>query len=111
LPECNHIYPKIYTTANSHFFTISEIIRKECLLCLGDELPSIIKVSIESFQKMNVGDWKIRAIIHVDNLGQKKIIIGHKGKNIKKISMLSRYNIRRKFNKKIHLFLWIKINI
>lgn len=109
LPQCPHIYSKEYITTNSQFFSISEIIRKELILILGDELPSIIKVKIESLQKKEIGDWHIRAIIYVKNIRQKKIIIGHDGEKIKNISILSRYNIEKKFHTKTHLFLWVKV--
>lgn len=108
LPENCHIYPECYVTTNSDFFTVSEIIREQLILFLGDELPSIIKVEIESFKKKEKIALYIKAIIWVKNVRQKSIVIGHNGEKIKKISMISRNNIEKKFYIKTHLVLWVK---
>ncbi|WAI03187.1 GTPase Era [Buchnera aphidicola (Myzus persicae)] len=113
LPKNPHIYSKNYVTTNSQFFTISEIIRQQLILFLGDELPTIIKVEIESFQKKEnqkkeKDELHIRAIILVKNIRQKKIIIGRNGEKIKKISIMSRQNIEKEFHMKTHLLLWVK---
>jgi len=108
LPKKNHIYPEFYITTNSKFFTMSEIIREQLILFLGNELPSIIKVEIESFKKTDEINFHIRAIIWVRNIRQKSIVIGYNGEKIKKISIISRNKIEKEFNIKAHLILWVK---
>ena len=108
LPKKPHIYPECYVTTNSQFFTLSEIIREQLILFLGDELPSILKVEIESLIKKEKITFYIRAIIWVENKRQKGIVIGHNGEKIKKISIISRNNIEKEFHIKAHLLLWIK---
>ncbi|QCI17080.1 GTPase Era [Buchnera aphidicola (Aphis helianthi)] len=106
LPKNQHIFPKTHITTNSFYFSISEIIRKQLILFLRDELPSILTVKIESieykFKKLH-----INAIIYVKNKRQKKIVIGSHGEIIKKISMLSRYYIEKEINKKVYLLIWV----
>ncbi|WP_284442960.1 GTPase Era [Buchnera aphidicola] len=108
LPHQPHVYPEFHITTNSQFFTISEIIREQLILFLGDELPSIIKVEIESCEKKEKITLHIRAIIWVENIRQKAIVIGHNGERIKKISIISRNNIEKEFHIKTHLILWVK---
>ncbi|QIQ41845.1 MAG: GTPase Era [Buchnera aphidicola (Microlophium carnosum)] len=108
LPKKPHVYPEFYITTNSQFFTISEIIREQLIFFLGDELPSIIKVEIESFRKQENISFHIKAIIWVENIRHKGIVIGQKGKTIKKISMISRNNIEKELHIKTHLLLWVK---
>ncbi|QCI23799.1 GTPase Era [Buchnera aphidicola (Macrosiphoniella sanborni)] len=108
LPKKKHIYPASYFTTNSEFFTISEIIREQLILFLGDELPNEIKVIIESCKKNKTEEMHITAIIQVKNIRHKKIVIGYQGKKIKKISIISRKKIEQEFHNKIHLFLWVK---
>ncbi|AEO08057.1 GTPase Era [Buchnera aphidicola] len=108
LPKTKHIYPRSYITTNTQLFTISEIIRKQLILFLGDELPSSIKVTIESFKINKKKEIHIIAIIKVKNLRHKKIIIGHNGEKIKKISMIARQKIKYEVCTKTHLFIWIK---
>ncbi|QCI15937.1 GTPase Era [Buchnera aphidicola] len=108
LPKTKHLYPKNWITTNSKFFTISEIIREQLIFFLGDELPSIVKVTIESFHEEQYKKFNIRAIIWVKNNRQKRIVIGHNGEKIKKISTISRYNIEKEFHIKTCLILWVK---
>lgn len=107
LVKNQHIFPKDYITTNSFYFSISEIIRKESIFFLRDELPSIIKVKIDSIQD-NYKKLHINAIIYVNNKRQKKIVIGTKGEMIKKISISSRYYIEKENNKKVYLLIWVK---
>ncbi|QCI20398.1 GTPase Era [Buchnera aphidicola (Brachycaudus cardui)] len=108
LPKNPHVYPENHITTNSQFFTISEIIREQLILFLGDELPSIVKVEIEYLKEIENNQLHIRALILVIHSRQKKIIIGHNGEKIKKISIISRYKIEKELHKKIHLLLWVK---
>ena len=53
---------------------------------------------------------KIRAIIFVTRESQKGIIIGHKGRALKKVGTLARRDIEAFFKKKIFLDLYVKVN-
>ncbi|CAL4321972.1 GTPase Era [Buchnera aphidicola (Protaphis terricola)] len=106
LPNNLHVFPKNYITTNSFYFEISEIIRKQVIFFLRDELPSIIRVKIESI-KDQFKEIYIHAIIYVKNKRQKKIVIGYKGEMIKKISVSSRYHLEKENNKKTHLFILV----
>ncbi|CAL4321358.1 GTPase Era [Buchnera aphidicola] len=108
LPEKSHEFCKNSYTTNSHSFTISEIIREQFISFLGDEIPSILKVKIESLENKTEKELYIRAIIFINNIRQKKIIIGLHGEKIKKCSMLARYKIEKIFQIKVHLYLWVK---
>ena len=46
--------------------------------------------------------------IFFKKMSYKPIIIGKNGENIKKISMLARKDLEKNFNKKFHLFLFLK---
>ena len=50
----------------------------------------------------------VHITIHIQKLSYKPIIIGKKGENIKKISMLARKDLEKNLNKKFHLFIYIK---
>ena len=53
---------------------------------------------------------KIRAIINVARESQKGIIIGHKGRALKKVGTLARRDMETFFQKKIFLDLYVKVN-
>ncbi|QFQ32435.1 GTPase Era [Buchnera aphidicola (Aphis fabae)] len=106
LTKNQHIFPKNYITTNSFNFSISEIIRRQAIFFLRDELPSILTVKVESI-KYNYKKLYINAIIYVNNKRQKKIVIGTQGDIIKKISMSSRYYLEKENDKKVHLSIWV----
>ncbi|WP_422667185.1 GTPase Era [Buchnera aphidicola] len=108
LPEKLHEFSHNTITTNSQFFTISEIIREKLILFLGDELPAIVKVKTDSLEKNKKEEIYVKATIYVYNTRQKKIIIGFNGEKIKKCNILARHQIAKIFQKKIHLFLWVK---
>lgn len=109
LVKNSHIFPKNYVTTNSFHFSLAEIIRRQSIFFLRDELPSVLRVKIESM-KHNDNKLYINAIVYVKNKRQKKIVIGDKGRVIKKISMSSRYYIEKENNKKVHLFIRVVEN-
>ena len=51
----------------------------------------------------------IKAIIYVERPSQKKIIIGHDGKMLKKIGTKARMEIERFLGRRVFLDLWVKV--
>ena len=76
-------------------FRISEIIREKTMATLSDELPHTIYVEIEDMEYSEESQevW-IRAVINTEREGQKGIIVGRGGENIKRIRKASFKEIR-----------------
>lgn len=104
----NHFFSKDSITTHTHPFLVSEIIREKLIRFLGDELPYLLKVNIETFLKKN-DMYLISANILVKKTSQKKIVIGKNGNKIKLITKLASHAIYKFFNKKVILSLWVKI--
>ncbi|AFP85460.1 GTP-binding protein Era [secondary endosymbiont of Heteropsylla cubana] len=109
LPESIHYFPAGYVTNRSKKFLVSETIREKLMRLLGDELPYSITVEVSDVTSNNCGDYKIHGLVWVAHNRQKKIIIGNKGKKIKRIGIEARKDIEIIFNKRVHLKLWIKV--
>lgn len=75
---------------------------------LNKEIPYNLKVETESWKEEG-NAITIHQVITVLKPSQKKIILGTKGENIKKISIRSKSGIEKLTNKKIHLYLFIKV--
>ncbi len=75
---------------------------------LNKEIPYNLKVETESW-KEEEEVITIHQVITVLKASQKKIILGTKGENIKKISIRSKAGIEKLTNKKVHLYLFIKV--
>ena len=73
------------------------------------EIPYSVEIEVEEF--FDEEDIiKIRAIIFVARESQKGIIIGYKGRALKKVGTLARRDMEAFFLKKIFLDLYVKVN-
>ncbi len=108
LPQQSHLYTADQITDRSERFMASELIREKLMRQCGDELPYQVAVEIESFQHQGKV-IHINALIWVEREGQKKIIIGRAGEQIKKIGTDARKDIEIMTEQKVMLKLWVKV--
>ncbi|HCT98701.1 MAG TPA: GTPase Era [Methylococcaceae bacterium] len=108
LPEGALIYPADQITDRPERFLVSEIIREKLMRRLGAELPYELTVEIERYEELPHIS-KIYAIIWIERLSQKSIIIGTEGEMLKKIGTDARVDIERLIGQKVYLQLWVKV--
>lgn len=108
LPEGDHFYPEDQVTDRSSRFLAAELVREKIMRQLGEELPYSATVEIEKF-KQEGHVLHIHALILVERDGQKKIIIGDKGEQIKQIGRDARLDMEKAFETKVMLNLWVKV--
>ena len=109
LPLSPPYFEKDALTDKSERFFVSETIREKILKYYKKEIPYSVEIEIEEF--FDEEDIiKIRAIIFVARESQKGIIIGHKGRALKKVGTLARRDMEAFFQKKIFLDLYVKVN-
>lgn len=109
LPVSPPYYDKDALTDKSERFFVGETIREKILKYYKKEIPYSVEIEVEEFfdeEKI----IKIRAIINVTRESQKGIIIGHKGRALKKVGTLARRDMEAFFQKKIFLDLYVKVN-
>jgi len=75
---------------------------------LNKEIPYSLKVEVESWKEQN-NSITIHHVITVLKESQKKIILGPNGSHIRKICMRSKAKIINLLNKKVHLYLFVKV--
>jgi GTP-binding protein Era len=108
LPKNIHYFPEDQITDRSQRFLASEIVREKIMRQLGEELPYSVTVEIEEFKQVK-HILHISALILVERNGQKKIVIGDKGEQIKIIGRDARKDMELLFDSKIMLNLWVKV--
>ncbi|MGR9086659.1 MAG: GTPase Era [Gammaproteobacteria bacterium] len=108
LPEGGLIYPEDQITDRPERFLCAEIIREKLTRRLGDELPYALTVEIERYEE-KPEICKIYAVIWVERLTQKSIVIGRQGELLKKIGTDARHDIERLIGTKAYLQLWVKV--
>ncbi len=109
LMEGPFFYPEDMKTDSDVRTQICEIIREKLLRLLNEEIPhglALETVVMEESKNL----MKCGVNIYCEKDGHKRIIIGKEGAFIKKIGMLAREELERKFGKKVHLELWVKVN-
>jgi GTP-binding protein Era len=95
-------------TTVSERFLAAELLREKLFRLLGDELPYASTVEIDLF-KQDGNLRSIQASIVVDKEGQKPIVIGKGGKQLKAIATQARRDMERLFGGKVFLEVWVKV--
>lgn len=108
LPEGPLYFSADEFTDRDQRFMAAEIIREKLMRFLGEELPYSTTVAIDFFTLKN-DILHIGATIFVEKIGQKAIVIGAHGDNLKKIGTFARKDMENLFKQKIFLNLWVKV--
>jgi GTPase len=87
----------------------AEITREKAMLRLHDEIPYDMIVETETWDEKKDGSARIEQTLYVAREGQRKIAIGAKGQSIKTIGELARKEMEEAFDRRIHLFLHVKV--
>ncbi len=110
IPEGQKLYEDDVITDRSIEFLVSELIREKTLELTEEEVPHSIAVLIEEFKKREEQDlFYIKAMIYVERVSQRRIVIGHKGSLIKKIGQAARADVEDLIGKKVFLDIWVKV--
>ncbi|MFA7699205.1 GTPase Era [Mycoplasmopsis synoviae] len=102
-------YAEDDVTDKSVLFITKEIIRECAINNLSDELPHSIYVEIENFEE-DENFLLVEGIIYVTKDSQKGMLIGKNASMIKEIGQLARNKISSQFEKKVNLFLKVKVS-
>jgi GTP-binding protein Era len=87
----------------------AEITREKLYLKLHQELPYQSTVETESWTERKDGSLRIEQTIYVERDSQKKIVLGKAGQSIKAIGEAARRELSDILQKKVHLFLFVKV--
>ena len=108
MPTGAFMYEEDQITDRSERFLAAEIVREQIMRQLGDEVPYETTVEIESFERNDdlVG---IRALISVERVGQKAILVGDGGSRLKQIGSEARKRLEDLLVARVALKLWVKV--
>lgn len=109
LPEGPWYYPEDQITDLPMRQLAAEITREKLFLRLHQELPYASTVETELWQERADGSVRIEQTIFVERDSQKAIVLGHKGETVKAIGQAARREISEAAEKKVHLFLFVKV--
>ena len=108
LPEAPAMFGPDEVTDRSERFLVAELVREQLVRQLHAELPYSTTVEVEAFRREKKV-LKIAATIWVERDGQKGIVLGAGGAQIKRIGTFARREIERQFGERCHLELHVKV--
>ena len=109
VPEGPWLYPEDQISDIPERQLAAEITREQLTLRLHDELPYSATVETETWKTLRDGSIRIEQAVFVEREGQKKIVLGEKGRTIRAISMAAREQIASMTGHPVHLFLFVKV--
>ncbi len=110
LPESPWLYPEDQVTDITQRILTSEITREQVYLRLHQELPYAISVVTDAWEEKRDGSVKISQTIFVERKTQKGIVIGKGGTTLKAIGATAREEMMDALDRKVHLFLFVKVS-
>ena len=87
----------------------AEATREQVFLQLHDELPYASTVETEAWEAFADGSVKISQTVYVEREGQRAIVLGQGGRQIKRIGARARAEIETLLGRRVHLFLFVKV--
>lgn len=109
IPEQSALYPVEQLTDRSDRFLAAELLREKVFRNISQEVPYAVTAVIDKFEADDNGVLHIDAIIWVEKAGQKAIIIGKHGRQLKTIGSQARQEMEKLFHRKVFLQLWVKV--
>ena len=108
LPEGEPLYDADTLTDRSEKFLAAELIREKVFRLSGEEVPYGCEVAIEKFEEQG-RLRRIHAVVLVDLIGHKSILVGAKGERMKRIATEARLDMERLFDAKVYLEVFVKV--
>ena len=109
MPVGEWLYPEDQTADVHLRFLAAEVTREKIYERLHEELPYSSTVETEAWEERKDGSVKISQTIFVERDSQKAIVLGKGGAQIKLLGQLARAEMEESFERKVHLFLFVKV--
>ena len=108
MPDGPMLYPEHQVRGYDLAFAVSEIVREKLIGRLRDEVPHALTVETENIESEE-GVTRIAAVIWVEREGQKRIVIGDKGAELKRVGTQARKELEPMVGERVFLKLWVRV--
>lgn len=109
LPAGPALFPGDVLTDRDIRFRIAEIIREKLLSAVHQEVPYGVTVEVEHLGRNPDNQWLVHAVIWVQRVNHKPIVIGKGGRVLKPVGQAARRELVALLNDRVHLELWVKV--
>jgi GTPase len=108
MPQGAHLFPDDVLTDFPRKLAIADVVREKLYRDLREELPHAVAVWIEKIDEGEKG-WTVEGTIYVDKSSQKGIVIGEKGRLLRKVRRASEAELTSIYERPVRLVLWVKV--
>jgi len=108
VPEGPALFPEEMLTDFPRKLSIGDVIREKYFKILRDELPHDLAVRVGEIVEAGE-EWTVYADVLVNRPTQKGIVIGEKGRLLRKVKREATHELEQMFERTIKLELWIKV--
>jgi len=109
MPEGPWLYPADQAADVPSRLLAAEITREKLYMKLHDELPYATTVETDKWTERKDGSVRIEQTIYVARDSQRPIVLGQGGRMIKAIGAAARAELEQLFERRVHLFLYVKL--
>jgi len=109
MPESHFLFDHDDLTDTPKRQIASEILREKLFINMHDEIPYNLLVDTEIWKEKINSSVEIHQNVYVTKKSHKGMVIGHSGNNIKRIGIHARKEMENFFNKKVHLYIKVKV--
>ena len=112
LPEGEPLHEADAVTDRPERFLVEELVREQLFLLYGQEVPYDTAVEVEEFRESSAEEGRkdlIRAVVYVNKVSQRHILVGRAGAALKEVGMRSRGQIEEMLGRPVYLELWVRV--
>lgn len=111
LPEGPRYYPADQVTDTRTRDWVADLVREQVLNLLHQEVPHAVAVLVDEFKERSEEMIYISATIFVEKESQKGILIGNKGRMLRRIGVDARVELEKGLGARVYLDLWVKVRL
>ncbi len=109
VPAGPRLFPDDVLTDYPRKLNIADVVREKFFHVLRDELPHSMAVEIEAVDEKDDG-WTASGTIYVQKNSQKGIVIGNKGRLLKRVREQAEKELADMYGRPVALELWVKVD-
>lgn len=108
VPEGPRLFPDDILTDYPRKLNIADVVREKYFAVLREELPHAMAVEIETVEEGEDG-WRAAGSVLVDKASQKGIVLGGKGRLLKRVRQEAEKELAEMYGRPVSLDLWVKV--
>jgi GTP-binding protein Era len=109
LPQGPQLFPDDILTDFPRNWTIGDVVREKFFQVLRNELPHSVAVEVQQVEDSDNGGWRVEADVLVERHPQKGIVMGQKGRLLKKVTREAERELGEMYGHRVKLHLWVKV--